>query len=424
MLGTSLFFAPPKTFILITWETDMYIIQPWLLTTLAAVVMAVVMLVVFWQRSNTVRAVAAASGLAVGALGTALFMVPLGYCAFETERSYMDYLLGAMLIATGIGLAFVIARWLISRISAGESIIPKADTYRGAFGGRFSILAAVFLLPTLIILSVFHYYPLASSFRLSTRLIRLGAPRSKFVCLDNFSNLFVNPEYWYTIFFTLVVTVGVVVFAMSSALVIAQMANLPIQGANIYRALLIWPIAISPVVAGVLFQLILNQYSGIVNHLLDSTFGFRINWLGQPQMATLSIILTAAWNQTGFNILFYIAGLRNVSHELVEAAYIDGANPWQAFARITWPLLSPFTFFLIVTNTIYAFFATFGIIDILTRGGPVDATTSAMYRVYLVGIQAKDLGKGAAQSLVLFIIIIFITILQFRTSNRQVSYGG
>lgn len=403
----------------------MYIIEPWLLTTIASITMSVVMFVVFWQRNNAVRTVAVLSGLGVGALGTAAFMVPLNFCAFETERSYIDYILGGILIAVGIIFAFLLARWLIIRISAGESIIPKAESYRGAFGGRFSILiATLFLLPTLIILSVFHYYPLLSSFRLSTRLIRLGAKRTKFVCLDNFSSLFGNPDYWYTIFFTFVVTIGVVVFAMSSALLIAQMANLPIQGGNIYRTLLIWPIAISPVVAGVLFQLILNQYSGIVNYILNSNFGIRVNWLGQPQMATLSIILTAAWNQTGFNILFYIAGLRNISYELIEAANIDGANHFQAFARITWPLLTPFTFFLIVTNTIYSFFATFGIIDILTRGGPVDATTSAMYRVYLVGIQAKDLGKGAAQSLVLFIIIIIITVIQFRTSNRRISYGG
>ncbi len=403
----------------------MYIIAPWLLTTLIALLSASLMLFFFWQRSSSLRSIAAASGLAAGLLGTTVFMLPLNYCAFETERGVIDYGLGGLLIATSVGFSLMIAKWLIERITAGESIIPKADTYRGAFNSRFApLIAGLFLLPTLIVLSVFHYYPLFSSFRLSTRLIRLGAKRERFVCLDNFSSLFSSSEYWYTLFFTLIITLGIVVFAMTFSLLIAQMANLPIKGANIYRALLIWPIAISPVVSGILFQLLLSQYTGIFNHLLDNVFGLRINWLGNAQMATLSIIMTAAWNQTGFNILFYIAGLKNVSPEFIEAASIDGANHFQSFFRIVFPLLSPFTFFLIVTNTIYAFFASFGIIDILTKGGPVNATTSAMYRVYQVGIQSKDLGKGAAQSLILLIIIIFITILQFRSSNKNVSYGA
>lgn len=404
----------------------MYIIAPWLLTAITALTAAIILLLLFRTRSLTLKVIAFASGLLAGGLGTQIFMLPLGYCALEVEkRSWVDYALAGFLVLVGTAIVLALAHWCISRISTGQSLVPSAASYHGAFGGRFApLLALVFLLPTLIILSIFHYYPLLSSFRLSTRLIRLGAKRTRFVCLDNFSSLFESPEYWYTLFFTLVITVGIVLLVMSFALLIAQMVSLPIRGANIYRALLIWPIAISPVVSGILFQLLLNRYTGLVNHVLDTFFGLQVNWLGTPVMATISIIITAAWNQTGFNILFYIAGLKNVSHEFIEAAYIDGASPWQAFSRITLPLLSPFTFFLIVTNTIYAFFTTFGVIDILTKGGPVNATTSAMYRVYLIGIQGKDLGKGAAQSLVLFLIIIGITIIQFRSSNRQVSYGG
>ncbi len=400
---------------------DTFILSPTLITALVALLGAGVLAVRF-RRGLLLQA--GIAGGAAGALGTLLLMGPLGFCTFEAERTALDLALGALLIAVAAGFFLWVVQGILARLQAGEPLIPPAETYPGVFRNRWApLFAFLCLLPTLVILSVFHYTPLVQTFSLSTRLVRLGAPRTRGVCLDNFTTLLRDPDYWYSLFITFVIAVGVVAVATSFGLLIAQMANLPICGASVYRALLIWPIAISPVVAGVLFQLMLNPLSGIVNHLLESSVGVRVPWLGNAPFATLSIILTAAWNQMGFTILFYIAGLQNVPKSLLEAAAIDGANAVQGFFRITLPLLSPFTFFLIVTNTIYAFFQTFGVIDVLTRGGPVDATTTAMYRVYLVGIIGKDLGKAAAQSLILLLIVVGITVLQFRGSRERVSYG-
>jgi sn-glycerol 3-phosphate transport system permease protein len=401
----------------------MFVLSPWLLNVLVALAGGVILAALFW-RSQQLRFWGFGVGALTGVAATSLSMLPLSYCTFEVGRTPLDVTLGVVTLLVTTFLLLGIAYWCLVRLSAGEPLLPAPETYPGAFRGKAApIIAALCLLPTLIVLSVFHYYPLFQTFSLGTRLVRLGAPRTKFVCLDNFTSLFRDPEYWYSLGFTFVIAIGIVVVTMSFGLLIAQMVNLPIQGANIYRALLIWPVAISPVVAGILFQLLLNPVTGVVNHLLDSSIGVKIPWLNQAGFATLSIILTAAWNQIGFNILFFIAGLKNISSELLEAAYIDGATPWQGFFRITFPLLSPFTFFLVVTNTAYAFFQTFGVIDVLTRGGPVNATVSAMFRVYVIGVLGKDLGKAAAQSLILLLIVVAITVIQFRSSRERVTYG-
>jgi sn-glycerol 3-phosphate transport system permease protein len=401
----------------------MFVLSPWLLNVFVALAGGVILAALFW-RSQRLRFWGFGVGILTGVAATSLSMLPLSYCTFEVGRTPLDVTLGVITLLVTTFLLLGIAYWCLVRLSAGEPLLPAPETYPGAFRGKAApIIAALCLLPTLIVLSVFHYYPLFQTFSLGTRLVRLGAPRTKFVCLDNFTSLFRDPEYWYSLGFTFVIAIGIVIVTMSFGLLIAQMVNLPIQGANIYRALLIWPVAISPVVAGILFQLLLNPVTGVVNHLLDSSIGIKIPWLNQAGFATLSIILTAAWNQIGFNILFFIAGLKNISSELLEAAYIDGANPWQGFFRITFPLLSPFTFFLVVTNTAYAFFQTFGVIDVLTRGGPVNATVSAMFRVYVIGVLGKDLGKAAAQSLILLLIVVAITVIQFRSSRERVTYG-
>ncbi len=407
----------------------MFVISPLVITLAMALAGAAVFYVLFRAHAMGTRLWALGGGAAAGAIGTQVFMQPLGYCSFETERladpetATADVIFGIILIAVGVLLVGALVHWFISRVSSGQRVIPRPDFYPGTFTSRFApLLAAVFLLPTIITLIVFHYYPLTQTFRVATRIVRLGAPRTVFTCMNNFIGIF-NDGYWYTLFITVAIAVGVVVVGMSIALLIAQMANQPIRGANIYRALLIWPVAISPVVAGVLLQLLLNPVTGVVNHLIEGAVGVRVPWLGVMPWAAISIILTAAWNQSGFNILFYIAGLQNVDNELLEAAAIDGANPFQAFFRITLPLLSPFTFFLIVTNTIYAFFHTFGVIDVLTQGGPARDTATAMYMVYVVGVESKNLGRGAAQSIVLFVMVVGITILQFRSSRDRITYG-
>ena len=185
-----------------------------------------------------------------------------------------------------------------------------------------------------------------------------------------------------------------------------------------------WPYALSPVIAGIIFQLLFHNVAGVLNHIIDTLFGFKVDWLLRPDIAPWTVVLASTWNIMGFCILFYIAGLQNVPNDLLEAAAIDGANAFQRFFRITFPLLSPITFFLVVTTTTYAFFDSYGLIDFLTAGGPVEATTTMMYEVFEVGVVARNLGSAAARSLLLFMVVIGVTVMQFRFSRGLVTYGG
>jgi sn-glycerol 3-phosphate transport system permease protein len=293
----------------------------------------------------------------------------------------------------------------------------------GAF--HTSMWVPLFLLaPTLVILALFIYYPSLDTFRLSTLLARLGIPRTAFVCVDNFTRLLNDSSYLNSFVITLMISAAIVFLSLVLALLIATMAYQPVKGAKIYRTLLIWPYAISPVVAGLIFLLLFNPTGGIINYFLNNLFGLKIPWLNNPAFAPWAVIIASVWKSLGFNILFYIAGLQNVPEDLKEAASIDGANALQRFFRIVVPMLSPITFFLVITNTTYAFFDTFGTIDYLTGGGPLESTTTLMYRVYEVGIQNNDLGKAAAQSIILFVMVIGLTVIQFRTAGRRVNYGA
>lgn len=364
-------------------------------------------------------------GAVSGVIGANLFIAPLNYCMFHTEQSREDVIVGWILVILGSSLAVWLAGTIADRYFKGLPIIPQGDTVPGSFQGRFALLnAALVLAPTILILILFVYIPFFDTFRLSTFLARFGTPRTVFVCVDNFSRLLTDSDYHMNLFLSFVFSGFIIVFTMGSALLVAVMANLPLKGAKIYRTLLIWPYAVSPIVAGSIFQLMLGQESGVINAIL-TTFGFeKVAWLTTVTPARFSVIAASVWNIIGFNILFYIAGLQNVPDDVLEAASIDGANAWERFWKITFPLLSPFTFFLVVTNTVYAFFDTFGLIFVLTRGGPTESTFTAMFRIYVQGILGNDIGKSTAQSLVLFLIVIGITVFQFRFANRNVHYGN
>ncbi|MBI1259720.1 MAG: ABC transporter permease subunit [Chloroflexi bacterium] len=351
-------------------------------------------------------------------------MLPLNFCTFESERETVDVIAGVILIVLGLAFAVWLGNWILSRLLTRQSLIPQADQFPGAFSGRWiSLVALLFLLPTIIILLLFNYLPMAQTFQYSTQLARFGTPRTKFVCLSNFTSLVSDPSYLHSLLLSFILAAGMVLLGLSVALLIATMAYQPVKGARIYRSFLIWPYALSPIVVGTIFQLLMNSTAGMVNHVLQATLGIKIGWLLDPSVAPITIILASVWNLIGFNILFYIAGLQNVPTDLLEAASIDGANAIQRFFRITFPLLSPFTFFLVVTNSIYAFFETFGLIHVLTGGGPLGTTSTAMYGIYLLGIQGKDLGRSAAQSIVLLGVVVGITVVQFRISRDNVTYG-
>jgi sn-glycerol 3-phosphate transport system permease protein len=363
-------------------------------------------------------------GGVVGGLGPFILMLPLNFCTFEVERSRLDVVFGLILFATGAWTALAIVKWLLglafdqatrARLAAEQQ---TAGTFRSTWLTPFLLLA-----PTLAILTVFLYYPLLETFRLSTLLARLGAPRTRFQCVSNFTSL-ISPEYGEVLFNTFFIATTIVVVGLILGLAIALLAFQPVRGANIYRTLLIWPYAISPAIAGIIFFVMFDPVAGIINHFIEQLGGTGLEWIRDPWLARFAVIITSIWKTLGYNILFYIAGLQTIPSNLLEAAAIDGANLWQRFLNIIVPGLSPITFFLIVTNITYAFFNIFGTIDYLTRGGPAGATSVSIYEIYLLGIRSKDLGRAAAQSLVLFLLVVIVTILQFRTSGRRVSYGA
>jgi len=394
--------------------------MPLVILAAAALIGAAIMGVRFQRLKQSVM-FGVTLGALSGAAGSLLFMLPLNYCTFEPERKPADFVLGVLLIALGMVIVMVPIYWLVIRLLQRQPLFASGFL-QGAFKGW--LMPIVLLLPTLIILALFLYYPSLDTFRLSTLLARLGARRTVFICVDNFTSLVGDSQYGQAVLTTFGMSIAIVVIGLGLSLLIATMAYLPIKGARIYRTLLIWPYAISPVVAGVIFLLLFNPAGGIVNYFLNGVFGFTIPWLNNPTAAPWAVIIASVWKSLGFNILFYIAGLQNVPKDLIEAGSIDGANALQRFRHIVIPLLSPITFFLIITNMTYAFFESFGTIDALTNGGPLHATSTLMYRIYEVGIQNNDLGKASAQSIILFVMVIGLTLIQFRSADTRITYGA
>ncbi len=294
--------------------------------------------------------------------------------------------------------------------------------YTARFKGK--LLPFIFLSPTLVILVVFLYYPVIQTFILSTYRVAFLGLRKKFVGLENFVDLFQDPGYLHTLQATAVITMVIVVGGLAISLAIAMLANQNIRGASIYRILLVWPFALSPAVAGVIWLFMFSPGFGAVNYLMYLITGIELNWLGNPRLAVLLIIIASIWKNLGYNVVFYIAALQNLNTEVLEAASIDGANAWKRFWYVTFALLSPMTFFLLITNITYSFFDLFGMIDIVTKGGPLDATNVMIYNLYRDGFEYYKTGLAAAQSVILFAAVVALTLIQFRTSGRRVHYGG
>lgn len=396
--------------------------QPLLVVLIAGLIGGVIGAAVF-ARTKRQPLVGAAVGAVGAGLGSQLFVLPLDYCTFEPQRPALDQWIGIGLIILGALTVLLPLLWASQRLQGGWRQLIATDSQPGAFRGWLTPI--LLLLPTLTILALFLYYPSLDTLHLSTQTSFLGIPGTIPVCVDNFTMLLKDPNYGRSFTTTALISVATVGLSMGLALGIAMLAYQPVKGARIYRTFLIWPYAISPAVAGVIFLLLFNPSGGLINYLINQLGMGGIQWLNNPTWAPWAVIIASVWKSLGFNILFYIAGLQNVPGELKEAAAIDGANAWQRFLRITVPMLSPITFFLLITNTTYAVFETFGTIEYLTPGGgPLQSTETLMYRVYRVGIKENDLGAGAAQSIILFMMVIGLTIFQFRSTGRRVNYGG
>jgi sn-glycerol 3-phosphate transport system permease protein len=268
---------------------------------------------------------------------------------------------------------------------------------------------------------VFFLWPAAQALVQSVQREDAFGLATEFVGLANFRALFGDPSYLNSLQVTAVFCTAVAVLSLSVALLLAVMADRVVRGTSGYRTLLIWPYAVAPAVAAALWVFLFNPTVGIVAWLLRAG-GVSWNHLLDGDQAMLLVVLAAAWKQISYNFLFFLAGLQAIPRSLIEAAAIDGAGPAKRFWTIAFPLLSPTTFFLLVVNVVYAFFETFGIIDAITSGGPVQATNILVYKVYRDGVLQLDLGGSAAQSVVLMAIVMALTVVQFRFVERRVHY--
>jgi len=280
------------------------------------------------------------------------------------------------------------------------------------------------LLPTLLICGMFLYYPVAQSFSWSLLRSAFMGLRTLYVGTQNYVRLFTSSAYLHSLWISIVFAAGIVILGLSSSLAIALVANRKVRGARIYRTALIWPYALSPAVAGTIWLFLFNPTAGVVNFVLERTIGISPDWVTSRSLAILLVVTAAVWKNLGYNIVFFLAGLQNVPGQVIEAARIDGAGAWRCFWRITLPLLSPTAFFLLIMNIIYAFFGVFGLIDVLTKGGPAGATNILIYNLYRDAFMHNKWGMAATQSVILFIMVVGFTLLQFRTTGRKVHYGG
>ena len=280
----------------------------------------------------------------------------------------------------------------------------------------------VLIAPQMLVILVFFFWPAAQALYQSVLSQDVFGTSVTYVGSENFQRLFSDSNYLESFYTTAVFAVLVAVIGLSLALLLAVMANRIARGTSVYRTLLIAPYAIAPAVAGVLWLFMFASPMGVIAFALKS-MGIRWNVLLDTGNAMTLIVIAAIWKQISYNFLFFLAGLQSIPKSLLEAAAIDGATPWHRFWTVVFPLLSPTTFFLLVINVVYAFFETFAIIDATTHGGPGASTSTLVYRVYYDGFKAMDMGGSAAQSVILMIVVVMLTVAQFRFVERKVQYS-
>lgn len=289
---------------------------------------------------------------------------------------------------------------------------------------KHNILPYILLLPSIVTSIIFLYYPAIKTFILSLYKTAFLGIQKIYVGGENFLELFTSPDYLHSVFGSLVFSGGVVICGLTFSMLIAVLVNRVEYGSRIYRLALIWPYALSPAVAGTIWLFMFNPTTGLINYLTKTLFNISPDWISNGHLALLLVISAAIWKNLGYNIVFYLAALQNVPGEILEAAQIDGAGGIQRFFAVTFKFLQPTTLFLIIMNLIYSFFSTFGLIDILTKGGPVDATNIMIYKLYTDGFQNYKSGLASAQSIILFVMVMMLTIIQFNFTDERIQYGG
>jgi sn-glycerol 3-phosphate transport system permease protein len=282
-------------------------------------------------------------------------------------------------------------------------------------------LPAVLVLPQIVITIIFFYWPATQAVWQSFLLQDAFGLKTSFVWFENYQDLFRNSDYLKTFWTTALFSAAVGGLSLSFALALAVQADKQIKGMSAYRTLLIWPYAVAPAVAGVLWLFMFHPSLGIVARAMQRQ-GVDWNPLLNGNHAFSLVVLASVWKQISYNFLFFLAGLQAIPRAVIEAAAMDGATPRRRFWTIIFPLLSPTTFFLLVVNIVYVFFDTFGIIDVVTGGGPSKATETLVYKVFSDGRLGGDLGGSAAQSVILLFLVVALTAVQFRYIERKVTY--
>jgi len=293
--------------------------------------------------------------------------------------------------------------------------VEKRVVFRSAW------LPWVLIAPQVAVIGVFFFWPAGQALLQSVQQSDAFGTSVEWVGLENFRNLWNDATYLASFYTTALFSTLVAVLGIGLSLILAVFADRIVKGAMVYKTLLIWPYAVAPAVAGVLWLFMFAPSVGVVSFWLRA-LGVDWNHLLNGRHAMTLVIMAAVWKQISYNFLFFLAGLQSIPKSLIEAAAIDGARPWRRFWTIVFPLLSPTTFFLLVINIVYAFFDTFGIIDAVTQGGPGKETAILVYKVYYDGFKAMDLGGSAAQSVVLMVIVVVLTVVQFRFVEKKVNY--
>ena len=286
---------------------------------------------------------------------------------------------------------------------------------------RSKWLPWVLMAPQVAVIALFFFWPAAQALLQSVQQSDAFGTSVDWVGLDNFRNLWNDETYLVSFYTTAIFSSLVAVAGISISLLLAVFADRIVRGALVYKTLLIWPYAVAPAVAGVLWLFMFAPSVGVVSYWLRA-LGVDWNHLLNGTHAMTLVVMAAVWKQISYNFLFFLAGLQSIPKSLIEAAAIDGARPWRRFWTIVFPLLSPTTFFLLVINIVYAFFDTFAIIDAATQGGPGKETAILVYKVYFDGFKAMDMGGSAAQSVVLMVIVVALTVVQFRFVEKKVNY--
>lgn len=277
------------------------------------------------------------------------------------------------------------------------------------------------MLPQLAITLIFFFLPAGQAIYQSVLMQDPFGLSTEFVGLQNFVVLFEDPNYISSFKITMVFSALVAFLGLAISLLLAVCADRVIRGANAYKSFLIIPYAVAPAVAGVLWMFIFNPTLGVLAYAMKG-FGISWNYLVNADQALILLVVAAVWKQVSYNFIFFLAGLQAIPRSLLEAAAMDGAGPFRRFWSVVFPLLSPTTFFLLVMNIVYAFFDTFAIVDATTQGGPGQDTNILVYKVFVDGFRNMDFGGSAAQSVVLMVMVIILTVIQFRFIERRVNY--